>query len=670
MAFEARAWKRGVVTVHDVPRTWRRAALTALFSCLLLAPPALAAPVAVGAGSDAAVTVDAAGTSYIAYNGLPSSNQPLRLCKLPRGASACASTTDLPVAGPGTISSDARPFVSVSGMTVRVLSYRYGFSSGDFARDVLFTSADGGATFGAGVQVGNLHPNGDAVAGPGAGISLVNSASASHSYQRVPTDGSTQATTSAALSSQYLNGGSVALVDPAKPLVVFDDGTNAAFSIFNGGPINDAASWSAPAVIGAATYERLAGGPSGVFAMLATGGHLEVRKFGGTAFGSQTTIPSSDSNSLSASDLVQDAAGRLQALWPDASGNLFQSTSDDGVTWATQKLTTFADVRTMRGAATSDHGGVATWTAGTGGSAKVWATALLPPPQPPPDPGPPRDHPPVASFTITPALPCTHQPVTFNASASVSYVGSGKLTYNWEIGAVENQFRNPEDRFIGSTGSNPLLTRSFGPFRPVAGPGGFPYNPGPGDFLYGGDVLFGKHHRVPLIVLLTVVDEDGVASERIDQTLNFGDAEYNPYHEQGQPTPPKPHCPRLGVPLPVAIGRSGLVANGPKTSVALGCPKANDCVGRVTLSTALASRRPRVRVAAGKKPRTLKLASTRFVIQAGKKRKLALSISKAGRRLLAKKGKLHVTIQVATTNQVGKTKVSRRTTTLRSRGRH
>jgi hypothetical protein len=669
MAFEARDWKRGVVAVHHIPRTWRRAALAALFSCLLLAPPALAAPVDVGAGSDAAVAVDAAGTSYIAYNGLPSSNQPLRLCKLPRGASACASTTDLPVAGPGTISSDARPFVSVSGMTVRVLSYRYGFSSGDFARDVLFTSADGGASFAAGVQVGNLHPNGDAVAGPGGGISLVNSAAASHSYQRVPTDGSTQATTSAALSTQYLNGGSVALVNPTKPLVAFDDGTNAAFSIFNGGPINDGASWSAPAVIGAATYERLAGGPNGVFAMLATGGHLEVRKFGGTTFGSQTTIPSSGSNSLSASDLVQDAAGRLQALWPDASGNLFQSTSDDGVTWVTQKLTTFADVRTMRGAAASDHGGVATWTAGTGGSARVWATPLLPPP--PPDPGPPRDHPPVASFTITPALPCTHQPVTFDASASVSYVGSGKLTYNWEIGAVENQFRNPEDRFIGSTGSNPLLTRTFGPFRPMPGPGGLPYsaNERDGDFLYGGDVLFGKHHRVPLIVLLTVVDEDGVASERIDQTLNFGDAGYNPYHQNGEPPSPKPHCSHLGVPLPVAIGRSGLVANGPKTSVALGCPKANDCVGRVKLSAALASRRPRVRVAA-KRSRALELASTRFVIQAGKKRKLALRLSKAGRRLLAKKGKLRVTIQVATTNQVGKTKVSRRTTTLRPRRGH
>ncbi|MEA2389955.1 MAG: hypothetical protein QOK31_64, partial [Solirubrobacteraceae bacterium] len=667
MAFQARSWKRGVVAIHDVPRARRRVAVAASFACLLLASPALADPVDVGAGSDAAVAVDSAGTSYIAYNGLPSSNQPLRLCKLPRGASACASTTDLPVAGPGTISSDARPFVSVSGSTVRVLSYRYGFSSGDFARDVLFSSADGGATFGAGVQVGNLHPNGDAVAGPGAGISLVNSAGASHSYQRVPTDGSTQATTSAALSSQYLNGGSVALVDPVKPLVVFDDGTNAAFSVFNGGPINDAASWSAPAVIGAATYERLAGGPSGVFAMLATGGHLEVRKFGGTTFGSQTTIPSSASNNLSASDLVQDAAGRLQALWPDASGNLFQSTSDDGVTWATQKLTTFADVRTMRGAAASDHGGVATWTAGTGGSAQVWATPLLPPPPPPPpDPGPPRDHPPVASFTITPALPCTHQPVTFDASASVSYVGSGKLTYNWEIGAIENQFRNPEDRFIGSTGSNPLLTRSFGPFRPMRGPGGSPYNPEPGDVLNGGDVLFGKHHRVPLIVLLTVVDEDGVASERIDQTLNFGDATYNPYHQDGEPIPPKPHCPHLGVPLPVAIGRSGLVANGPKTSVALGCPKANDCVGRVTLSTALASRRPRVRVAA-KKSRALELASTRFVIQAGKKRTLALKLSKAGRRLLAKKGKLAVTIKVATTNQVGKTKVSRRATTLRLR---
>ncbi|MEA2421638.1 MAG: hypothetical protein QOF55_737, partial [Thermoleophilaceae bacterium] len=627
-------------------------------------------PVDLGSGSDAAVAVDPAGTSYIAFNGPPSSNQALSLCKLPRGATACSSTATLPVSGPGTtITSDTRPFVAVSGMEVRVLSYRSGFSSGDTARDILFTSTDGGATFGAGVQVGTMRFDGDSAAGPGAGISLVNTASASHAYQRVPTDGSTPATTTASLTTQYLLGGSVALVNASTPLVAFDDGTNAAFSVFNAGPVNDGSSWSAPTAIGTAGYERLAGGPSGLFVMLSTGGHLEVRKFASGAFGSPTVIPSSASNRLTASDLSQDAAGRLQALWPDSSGNLFQSTSDDGATWVTQQLTTFADVRSMRGAAASDHGGVATWTTGTGSSAKVYVIPLLPPPPPPPpppDPKPPLDPPPVASFTITPAVPCTNQPVTFDASASQGYVGSGGLKYNWEIGAVEPYYRNPEDRFLGSTGSNPVLSRTFGPLRVVRGPDGR-YAAAPGDFVFwDGDIVYGLHYRVPLIVQLTVVDEGGVSSQTVATTLTFGDAGYLPDPRPNQPAPPKPHCTRVAFPLPVTIGRSGLVANGPKTSVALACPKAADCIGRVTVSTATAlRRRPRV---AARFARVAKLASQTFVLPAGKKRKLPLKLNGAGLRLLRAKGKLPVTVKVATANAAGETKVSSRTTTLRLRG--
>lgn len=624
-------------------------------------PARAAAPVMIGAGSQAAATVDAAGTAYIAFNGLAnSSNQPLRLCRLPRGAAACAAVVDLPVTGPGVIRSDTRPFVSTSGLTVRVLSYRYGYTSGDFARDLLFTSSDGGATFGPGVQVGTLSPGGDAAAGPGEGISLVNTASATHAYQRVPTDGSPPATTSAALSSQYLSGGSVALVTPTKPIVTFRDSATAAFTVYNGGSINDGSSWSAPQAIGPAGHERLAAGPGGVFVMLAAGGHLEARKFDGAAFGSPTVIPSSESNRLTASDVVQDPAGRLQALWPDASGTLFQSTSDDGVAWVTQPLTTFADVREMRGAATADHGGVATWTAASGADAKVYATALLPPPQPP---RPPLDHPPVASFTFTPALPCTGQTVTFDASASEGYVGGGSLTYDWDIGAESPEVRNPEDRFDGSTGALPRLVRSFGPLRRERGPEAADNDIGV--FVLGG-IVYGRYFRAPVYVRLSVTDEAGVASEKVLRKVEFGDAGYRPfdaYDRTGKllPPGPKPRCPQVAVPLPVAIASSGLVATGSRTSVTLTCPPGSNCVGRVTLSTAIASPR-RARAAAS---RTVKLATRSFILAAGKKGKVKLTLGKRAQRLLHQKRRLQVTVAAATTNQSGKTVSSRRKTTLR-----
>ncbi len=637
-------------------------------TCLLSTAATALAAVEIGAGSRAAVAVDPSGMAYIAFNGAESPDPALRLCRLPRGATACASLVTLPVAGPGTLFSDTRPFVSVSGGTVRVLSYRFGFTGGgDSARVVLYTSTDSGASFGAGQQVGTLAFDGDATAGPGEGVSLVNTASATHSYQRVATDGgSPSATTRAALSGQYLYGGSVGLAAPDKPVVVFRDDTNAAFTAFVSGPINDGSSWSAPQVIGPSGYERVAGGPAGLFAMLATGGHLEVRKFSGGTFGSPTMIPSSNGSRATSSDLAQDAAGRLQATWSDASGNLFQSSSDDGVTWVTQQLTTFADVRDMRSAGAADHGGVTTWTAGTGSTAKVYATALLPPPTPPP----PAGTPPVAAFTISPGLPCTNQTVTFNASASRSFVGSGRLTYLWSIGAVgELQgWRNPEDAFRGETG--PVHTQTFGPLRERTGPVE-PFNlyQLSGDVVRSG-IVYGRHYRVPLVALLYVTDEAGVTTQ-IDHPLKFGDAGYNPFppgYRDDPPLGPTPKCPGYRVPLPISIGRGGLVSSGATTSITAGCPPGAPCIGRVTL-TAASGARSKARTAANAAKPPLKLATARVALPAGKHSKIALKLTRPGQRLLRKHPRLRVTIRIVATNQSGKSKTTTRTTTLRLRQR-
>src|SRR4051812_30105932 len=94
---------------------------------LMALTPAVAgaAPGNLGPGARAGLAMDAAGAAYIAWTGNESVST-LRFCRLPRGAANCQPIT---IPAPGT--SITRPFVSVEGQVVRVLSYRYGFQSAD-----------------------------------------------------------------------------------------------------------------------------------------------------------------------------------------------------------------------------------------------------------------------------------------------------------------------------------------------------------------------------------------------------------------------------------------------------------------------------------------------------------------------------------------------------------
>ena len=49
-----------------------------------------------------------------------------------------------------------RPFISVSGSTVRVVETRYAFPTGDFTQDIEWTSTNGGSSFDAGHEIGTL----------------------------------------------------------------------------------------------------------------------------------------------------------------------------------------------------------------------------------------------------------------------------------------------------------------------------------------------------------------------------------------------------------------------------------------------------------------------------------------------------------------------------------
>src|SRR3954452_3563523 len=159
--------------------SWRlRGAVTAVLLCLGLfatsdALAAVGEPIVIGANGDSAnVSVDAAGTAYITFNAKSPTGEhsTLMFCRLPRGAVACAPLTAVPTPG---ISESLTPSLAfASGTTIRILNYRYGNPSGPFAQLLLFTSADGGATWDAGVQVGTVAPW-DFAFGPGNTVSVI-----------------------------------------------------------------------------------------------------------------------------------------------------------------------------------------------------------------------------------------------------------------------------------------------------------------------------------------------------------------------------------------------------------------------------------------------------------------------------------------------------------------
>ena len=340
----------------------RRTVMLALV--LGLAAPAganAATAVPIGVGYAANVAVDGAGTAYIAWNGgeLPST---LRFCRLPRGATACDVTTTIAGAG----DSLTRPFVSVSGDTVRLVQYRYGAAPGVYR----YTSINGGASFDGGVVVG-FPPFQDAVVGPGSTLSGITSAFQEGTvFQNVPLTGpNTDPFVRAVLSgpNDHPYNGTVGLLD-GLPLAVFSNGSSfAQFRRYDGsGSTSEATNWTPAVDIGYADYPSLAGGRAGLFLLSGQADDsITARPFNGTTFGPAATVLArgEDVNS----DLVQDFAGRLHAVVAggELDGfHLVHATSDDGAAWRSGSLLVQTDgaIGQPRAAVASDHGGVAVWS--------------------------------------------------------------------------------------------------------------------------------------------------------------------------------------------------------------------------------------------------------------------------------------------------------------------
>lgn len=317
-------------------------------------------PLSLGEGHRPGLAVDATGTAYIAWYGTETGTTTLQFCRLPRGAKACDVRSA--ITAPGT--SISRPFVTVDGDDVRVVSYRYALTGDRFDAIYVFRSTDRAKTFDAGRMIGTV-PFNDAIVGPGDALSFATDAvTEGEIYERAAADATEPPATRALLSVDHPYSGAVALIDPATPIVVFADGSgNAQLRRYGGtGELNDVASWSAAKDIGHGEYMHLAAGTSGVFLKARTAANaLEVRKWDGDTFGAGVAVPEG-TGELPQSHLSQDPAGALHLVWPRIANDgirLYYASSKDGATWETKLLLTGPDkIESMRVAAASDHAGL------------------------------------------------------------------------------------------------------------------------------------------------------------------------------------------------------------------------------------------------------------------------------------------------------------------------
>ena len=243
--------------------------------------------VVAGPGS---VAVDGTGTGYFAWlrrvppaAGASRNTLPV-FCKIPRGSSCAAPITlalpHVPSAAPLDQYGSGSPFVLLgSGTTVYVVAPSYISDT-----TVIWTSTDGGASFGAAAVSGYSNKTGqDDVLLDGSTFDIA-ATNVGVGFNQTPVTGDSNAfhnegftfgpggdAASGALSS------TLALAAAGRPVDAWQDNLSGAppqlwFSAYSGaGAVNSAGSWSAPAELdSAASMPRLASGPAGVFLLSST----------------------------------------------------------------------------------------------------------------------------------------------------------------------------------------------------------------------------------------------------------------------------------------------------------------------------------------------------------------------------------------------------------------
>jgi hypothetical protein len=319
------------------------AALCGVLVALAIPAAAAAAPIDLGAGNHAHVAIDPAGSAHITWGESVSGQLAdiAHYCQVPKGASGCTSRHDFTYASGPNLGSDsgAWPLLPGDGRAL-VLDAR---CCTNYSTKFVYTSANGGATFDGGAEVGDdnnlgadiqgqaLYAPAGAIGRPGESVLTFGSlATIGLSFQATGTVGPPPATSSANVLTQGdaeygtlgLSGNNLVAAWTS-----IDDNRVYWRAWTGAGDVNDKANWTPIAPIETANIDagsRLASGPSGIYIAYNIGGsgtqHVVLRKFNGTGWDPATQL--SDTGASSRFDLFQDPTGRLHFVWQDSTGRL------------------------------------------------------------------------------------------------------------------------------------------------------------------------------------------------------------------------------------------------------------------------------------------------------------------------------------------------------------
>jgi hypothetical protein len=345
----------------------------------------------VGTGSKPQVAVDASGTAHVVWNVTVSgADQPdeLHYCQVPKGGTACTGEKVL-VAPLDAIGRASYVFTTNDGRVI-VETYRCcnTASTGPRPGNYVFESTDGGQTFSAARQIGNLDHQSDAAFGPGNAISGANV----EQHQQMPLTGA-PASAFAELNTGFPGIGThagIGIFNGTAPVQVISDGNgHTEFNTLTGADANSSASWSGPNPLTPAGDEPVvAGGPAGLVLLYlvgdsASGRTWMARKFDGTTFGTPVSV--TEKGDPIFADLYADpVSGAFHAFWTDngdSPNELRWSHSADGLTWSAPQTvvsgTEADDAFNLRVAAGPDGTGLAVWDQ-NGDSGQVRAIPLIP----------------------------------------------------------------------------------------------------------------------------------------------------------------------------------------------------------------------------------------------------------------------------------------------------
>jgi hypothetical protein len=328
---------RRTALLFSRPRLWLYAMA---LSCVLVgATPGIAGAVnlfTLDSSPDgrAGVAVDSAGTGYFAWeHKVSGTSDETRFCKLARGGSCTSpiilATPPLNPAPYDSVDVSAAFPVLGAGSTVYVVGPR--FVAGDV---VVWTSTDGGATFGPAAQAtqsgaySGTNPTDVLMTG---GDFFVSSHNPGLNFTAVPPGSppATGADLTPAGGLTNITGSSLGLANggSGNPVEAFSMANGSQpqtleFRSYSGtGDPNDAANWSAPAQVATGTMPSLAGGPKGLFlssqdAANGTYTPVRVRKYTpGSGFGAPVTLQTDTSNDNAGSIFQTPGSGQLLVAW-------------------------------------------------------------------------------------------------------------------------------------------------------------------------------------------------------------------------------------------------------------------------------------------------------------------------------------------------------------------